>query len=354
MKKSKIAILILIAAAMLCSCESSTYDTNNNEETSASVSEIILETSGDETTLTKSDTIVNTDSDDVNNIIPSELDVYINAKALMTSGKARFYIETNLPDETVLMLSLRRGNYNTDDHFTAQTKVTISNGKALSDAFSNKGKSLSGEYDLTISMSIPTLQSDAVREIIGQNGEYMIGSIVEDSNIGNNKVVSALFTFSADDGTITSTTEYNNTIFRDDDTDNHTESIITTMDYNKADLEKEKVEKKVKEYIDENYTYTELDSITLNENLGTDDDEDYIAMVYLTWNQKNSGNTSKKMLDLYSSDMAARMYDDMPEIQELAVFWTVPYLNNGSAKISFERSNSGMKYTDTNFDSNFD
>ena len=77
-------------------------------------------------------------------------------------------------------------------------------------------------------------------------------------------------------------------------------------------------------------------------------------MVYLTWDQKNSGNTSKKMLDLYSSDMAARMYDDMPEIQELAVFWTVPYLNNGSAKISFERSNSGMKYTDTNFDSNFD
>ena len=164
----------------------------------------------------------------------------------MTSGTARFYLDTNLTDETVLMLSLRRGDYNTEDYFTAQTKVTISNGNALSDVFSNKGKSLSGEYDFAISMSIPALQSDAVREVIGQNGEYMTGSIVEDSDIGNNKVVNALFTFSADDGTITPTTEYNNTIFRTDDTDNSTKSIITTTNYSKADLEKEKIEKKFK------------------------------------------------------------------------------------------------------------
>ena len=59
------------------------------------------------------------------------------------------------------------------------------------------------------------------------------------------------------------------------------------------------------------------------------------------------------MLDMYSSDMAARMYKDLPEVQELAVFWTVPYLNNGNAKISFERANDGMKYTDKVFDGNF-
>ena len=59
------------------------------------------------------------------------------------------------------------------------------------------------------------------------------------------------------------------------------------------------------------------------------------------------------MIDMYSSDMAARIYQDLPEVQELAVFWTVPYLNNGKAKISFERTNGGMKYTDTVFDRNF-
>ncbi len=68
----------------------------------------------------------------------------------------------------------------------------------------------------------------------------------------------------------------------------------------------------------------------------------------------NKGDTSKKMLDMYSSDMAVHVYEDLPEIQELAVFWTVPYLNNGSAKISFERKSNGMAYIDTVFDQNFD
>lgn len=56
---------------------------------------------------------------------------------------------------------------------------------------------------------------------------------------------------------------------------------------------------------------------------------------------------------MYSSDIAARIYQDLPKVQELAIFWTVPYLNNGNAKISFERSNGGMRYTDKVFDKNF-
>ena len=59
------------------------------------------------------------------------------------------------------------------------------------------------------------------------------------------------------------------------------------------------------------------------------------------------------MLEMYSEDMAARMYQDLPEVQELAVFWTVPYLNNGNAKISFERVSGGMRYSDKVFDGNF-
>ena len=51
--------------------------------------------------------------------------------------------------------------------------------------------------------------------------------------------------------------------------------------------------------------------------------------------------------------MPGEMNIDLPEVQELAVFWTVPYLNNGSAKVSFERTEKGMKYTDKVFDKNF-
>lgn len=112
-----------------------------------------------------------------------------------------------------------------------------------------------------------------------------------------------------------------------------------------------RAKEKIKAYVSE-YAETTIDDITLNPDLGTEKDGDYIALVRLTWNRKNSGKTSKEMLDMFSSDMAAKMYEDLPEVQELAVFWTVPYLN-GSAKISFERANGGMRYTDKIFDKNF-
>ena len=114
-----------------------------------------------------------------------------------------------------------------------------------------------------------------------------------------------------------------------------------------------RVKSKVTEYVNAHYNGTSINNITVNPDLGTDKEDDYVALVTLTWNVKNRGKTSREMLDMYSSDMAARMYQDLPEVQELAVFWTVPYLNNGKAKISFERANGGMKYTDKVFDKNF-
>lgn len=54
----------------------------------------------------------------------------------------------------------------------------------------------------------------------------------------------------------------------------------------------------IQHYIDDNYTYTKLDSITVNPNAVTDADGDYITFIYLTWNQKNKGETLKKMLTM--------------------------------------------------------
>lgn len=114
-----------------------------------------------------------------------------------------------------------------------------------------------------------------------------------------------------------------------------------------------KVVNKVREYVKEYYNDTTIESITVNPDLGTEKKDDYVVLVRFIWNVDNSGEMSKKMLDMYSSDMAARMYKDLPEVQELAVFWTVPHLNNGNAKISFERVSNGMQYTDKVFDRNF-
>lgn len=134
------------------------------------------------------------------------------------------------------------------------------------------------------------------------------------------------------------------------DTEKTVESEVTE---NTEISEYDKVETQIKSYINANYTNTILDDLTVNDDLGTDADGDYVVLVNLTWNQKNTGKTSQEMLDMYSSDMAARIYQDMPEVQELCIFWTVPYLNDGTAKISFERKDNGMAYMDKVFDNNF-
>ena len=96
------------------------------------------------------------------------------------------------------------------------------------------------------------------------------------------------------------------------------------------------------------YDYTTIDSITINDDAGTDTPDDYIALVNLTWSQKNSQETTEKMLDMYSQDMAARIYKDSSKVQEICIFWNVPYLN-ASAKWSFERGSDGMYKTDQIF-----
>lgn len=105
-------------------------------------------------------------------------------------GKPEFTISTNLPDETELMLTLTGGG------FKGQTHVIVSGGMAKSEVFSNKGEPLSGDYVLDVTMSLPRLQSDAVRAVIGEAGENMTGQYIENDSITGENWVSASFTFS--------------------------------------------------------------------------------------------------------------------------------------------------------------
>ena len=81
-----------------------------------------------------------------------ELDVFINVKGHKEGNSVIFDMDTNLPDKTEMMLTLSKGDYNTEESFTGQEKVTVKYGKAGSEGFSNKGEALSGEYDLSVSV----------------------------------------------------------------------------------------------------------------------------------------------------------------------------------------------------------
>lgn len=135
------------------------------------------------TTSTSEETTIVTTTE----LIPEMLEVYIEAETIMSEdGKINFKINTNLPDETVLMLSL----YGKSVDYKGQSKVTVKDGKAESEEFSAKGNTLpNGEYELSVSMSLPAIQSDNVRKIIGEKGEYLSGDIVKKSDIEDANII---------------------------------------------------------------------------------------------------------------------------------------------------------------------
>lgn len=83
----------------------------------------------------------------------------------------------------------------------------------------------------------------------------------------------------------------------------------------KADM----IESDVRSRVRSEYADTDIDHITVN--------NDNIVLAYLVWNVKNSEETTKKMLRMYSDDLAATLTDDYDDLKEIAVFWNVPYLS---------------------------
>ena len=109
--------------------------------------------------------------------------------------------------------------------------------------------------------------------------------------------------------------------------------------------EQEQITKILTDRIGTEYSKTDINEITINDDLSTDESDDYIALVYLTWNVKNSGKTSKEMLKMYSDDLAATLANQNDSVTEIAIFWTVPYLDD-NAKCSYKRVSNGFAEDD--------
>lgn len=112
---------------------------------------------------------------------------------------------------------------------------------------------------------------------------------------------------------------------------------------------KQDIEEAAREIIADNFTATDVDRVTVNEDYGTDADGDYILLVYLTWNVQNSADMTKKVLAMYSEDFSARIGESLENVREVTLFWTVPYHSEtGTAvKYSYERDGTGMYQTDS-------
>ena len=116
----------------------------------------------------------------------SKIEVDFSIESKIDNGKIQFIGKTNLPNGMELMVSL--GNPTT--RFFAQDKVKINNGTFTTAPFSNKGAALpSGTYNLSIQAPLAAVQSQNIREIIGQHGEKLAGPFVKyDEKYNDNTV----------------------------------------------------------------------------------------------------------------------------------------------------------------------
>ena len=130
----------------------------------------------------------------------SGLEVEIDVTGQRKDNGVVFSITTNLPDTSELLLTLSNGDpSDINTSLTAQEKITIKEGKASSAPFLSEVSTLNGDFDLCVSMSIPTLQTDEVRKVIGEKGENIKGKFVTKSTVNDSNVVEALFSVSLGD-----------------------------------------------------------------------------------------------------------------------------------------------------------
>lgn len=116
---------------------------------------------------------------------------------------------------------------------------------------------------------------------------------------------------------------------------------------------KEGVENKLRGFIDEKFENTDIISISIIDDFGTEENDDYIAIISLRYNQENNGIKSKKVLGLYNTDLAAYIGTEIPNVKKLTVTWEVPHLENAAAKRSYKRKGEWMQTSDEHWDPQF-
>lgn len=107
------------------------------------------------------------------------------------------------------------------------------------------------------------------------------------------------------------------------------------------------LEKAIRDRVEEgDYRKVSVDRITINDNLGHDEEGYYIALVHLVFGVQNREKTANEMMRMYSDDLAATLANQgINDISEIAVFWEDEY-NNRNLKYAYEYKDGEFYITD--------
>lgn len=112
-----------------------------------------------------------------------EFEIETSLTEEFNKGKIRFYLSTNIPDETPLIFSLKGVNYFSQSKSIA-TKETV-----ISEWFSDKNDPLkNGFYTLTVSCPVFSLLPEQVKLIFGERNRNLCGNNVKYDPISGNTI----------------------------------------------------------------------------------------------------------------------------------------------------------------------
>jgi len=128
---------------------------------------------------------------------------------------------------------------------------------------------------------------------------------------------------------------------------NTPEDSIEMVDADTKLDRKGELEKAIRKRIEEGgYNKVTIDKITINEDLGNEEEGYYIALVHLTFGVKNREETANEMMRMYSDDLVATLANQgIDDISQVAIFWKDEY-NDRDLKYAYEYRDGGFYITD--------
>lgn len=253
-------------------------------------------------------------------------------KKIKDNKKILIIGKSNLPKETKINIYLDAPNSDQNE----LAKGIVKEGGMFDYEFSNEeGEDYDGGKYIAYVETLPeNLQTDHVKKIFGEDGANLAGSNVSGEN---GRVATAEINFKINNSS---------KVKQKSKKDNAAE--ITKKKDEELSTLKSEAEYEIESIVEDNYKAASIEKIKINLDMSTDQDNKLIALVYLSFDFKNSAQTSYNMVEMFSDDLASKIGTDNNTINQIAVFWKVPYIDEDEtlAKFSYERSGEHMIITD--------
>lgn len=120
----------------------------------------------------KGDRHESSDTVEITYYVMKQFEVEMMVEVSGDAGLPTFEIDTNLPNGTVLEITLEN-----DTGYSEEQTTKVKDGKAISSMFWDNGNYLEGSYRLSVVME-PRDQNSSVRYELGENGETLTGTLV--------------------------------------------------------------------------------------------------------------------------------------------------------------------------------